>query len=33
MAGLCLSFDVHHFEIEELSCLTLLWDFRKEASF
>jgi len=32
MARLCLSFDIHHFEIEELSFLTLWWDFRKEAS-
>ena len=30
MARLYLSFDVHHFEIEELSFLTLYWDFRKE---
>jgi len=33
MTRLCLSFDIHHFEIEELSFLTLWWDFRKEASF
>jgi hypothetical protein len=33
MARLCLSFDIHHFEIEELAFLTLWWDFRKEASF
>jgi len=33
MARLCLSFDIYHFEIEELSFLTLWWDFRKEASF
>jgi len=32
MARLCLSFDVHHFEIAELAFLTLWWDFRKEAS-
>jgi len=33
MARLCLSFEIHHFEIKELSFLTLWWDFRKEASF
>jgi len=33
VARLCLSVDIHHFEIEELSFLTLWWDFRKEASF
>jgi len=33
MARLYLSFDVNHFEIEELSFLTLWWDFRKEPSF
>ena len=32
MEALCLSFDEHFFEIEELSFLTLWWDFRKEAS-
>jgi len=33
MTGLCLSFDILHFEIEGLSFLTLWWDFREEASF
>jgi len=33
LASLYLSFDVNHFEIKELSFLTLWWDFRKEASF
>ena len=33
MARLCLSFDIHHFEIEELAFSSLWWDFRKEASF
>jgi len=33
MVRLCLSFDIHHFEIEELAFLTLWWDFRKESSF
>jgi len=33
MTGLCLSFDIHHCEIEGLSFLTLWRDFRKEASF
>ena len=32
MTRICLSFDIHHFEIEELLFLTLWWDFRKEAS-
>ena len=33
MARLCLSFDIHHFEIGGLLLLTLWWDFKKEASF
>jgi len=32
MTRLCLPFDIHHFEIEEQSFLTLWWDFRKEVS-
>jgi len=32
MVRVCLSFDIHLFEIEELSFLTFWWDFRKEAS-